>query len=299
MTLSYFGRTLAGLVLTGTLGLLGCKGTVVIGGGGEDGQPGQPGPGDPGGVVNPPPVCGSELHLIGIYESHGNHGGGVHPPGAASVHVERQSSSILVLSSYEPVHWTVTAAEGVTLEKVILNGYHDQTADVPAGVAVEIHDGPDGSLGAYGYAWPHAEGGSDTQTLVAAVENLTGRALTSFHGCYQATHFTLHDDLQADSSCAIEQGYTQTSHVAEGMLECDDEPEGADSCAGKEAPGVYDFKFCWDQGGSMHTPDSSCEEALDNCLLNSPLNPDRSVICRFDGEVVHLREVVPGDCDGF
>ena len=222
MKVSNVGRALAGLFLSSTLGLLGCQGTVVIGGGG--GQDG-PSPGGPGGVVSPPLVCGSELHLVGIYESHGNHGGGVHPPGAATVHVERQSSSILVLSSYEPVHWTVTAAEGVTLEKVILNGYHGQSADVPAGVPVEIHDGPDGSLGAYAYAWPHAEGGSDTQALVAAIENLTGRALTSFNGCYQATHFTLHDDLQADSTCAVEAGYTHSNHVAEDVFECDDAPE--------------------------------------------------------------------------
>lgn len=298
MILSNFGRALVGLCLTGALGLLGCKGTVVIGGGGDDGQPGQPGPGGPGGGVSPPPVCGSELHLIGIYESHGNHSGGVHPPGAASVHVERQSSSILVLSSYEPVHWTVTAAEGVTLEKVILNGYHDQTADVPAGVVVETHDGPDGSLGAYAHAWPHAEGGSDTQALVAAVENLTGRALTSFHGCYQATHFTLHDDLQADSTCAVEQGYTQTSHVAESMLECDDEPPVADPCAGKDGVGPYMFTFCSEeQGGGGFMPDLTCQQALEKCLLNP--DPQISMICRFDGEVIHETELVPGACDGY
>ncbi|TKD03091.1 hypothetical protein [Polyangium fumosum] len=297
MILSKHGRTLAGLFLTGTLGLLGCKGTVVIGGGGDD-PPGQPGPGGPGGVVNPPPVCGSELHLIGIYESHGNHGGGVHPAGAASVHVERQSSSILVLSSYEPVHWTVTAAEGVTIEKVILNGYHDQTADVPAGVPVEIHDGPDGSLGAYAYAWPHAEGGSDTQGLVAAVQNVTGRALTSFHGCYQATQFTLHDDLQADSSCAVEQGYTQSSHVAESMLECDDEPPAADPCAGKDDVGNYQFTFCSEeQGGGGFVPGLSCQQALEKCLLNT--NPPLSKICRFNGEVIHKTEVDPGACDAY
>ncbi|HVK66582.1 MAG TPA: hypothetical protein VM694_18995 [Polyangium sp.] len=293
MILSNHGRTLAGLFLTGALGLLGCKGTVVTGGGDDP-----PGPGGPGDVVVPAPVCGSELHLIGIYESHGNHGGGVHPAGAASVHVERQSSSILVLSSYEPVHWTVTAAEGVTLEKVILNGYHDQTADVPAGVPVEIHDGPDGSLGAYGYAWPHAEGGSDTQALVAAAQNVTGRVLTSFHGCYQATQFTLHDDLQADSSCAVEAGYTQSSHVAESMLECDDEPPTADPCAGKDGVGNYQWKSCSEeQGGGGFFPGLSCQEALEKCLINP--DPQISKICRFDGEILHKTELVPGACDAY
>lgn len=287
MILSNMGRTLAGLFLTGALGLVGCKGTVVTGGGGDDGPPG-----------GPAAVCGAELHLIGVYETHSNHGSGIHPAGAATVHVERKASSILVLSSYEPVHWTVTAAEGVTLEKVILNGYHDQTADVPAGVQVEVYDGPDGSLGAYAYAWPSSEGGSDTQGLVAAVENLTGRPLTSFHGCYQATGFVLRDDLGTDAACTEGQG-TLTSHVDEGAIDCESTPPGSNECAGKDGPGVYEFAFCQEEGGWGYTPDISCQEALDNCLLNSSLNPTISMICRWNNEILHLAEKAPAACDGY
>ena len=191
------------------LAMAGCGGAVVFDGS-DEGRAGI-GEGAPGTVAS----CDAELHLIGVYETHGNHGGGNHPMGAAKVHVERQGSFILALSSYEPVSWTVTAEPGAIIEKVIINGYHDQKASVPAGVPVEIYSGPGTSLGAYGYAWPSSEGGSDTQGLVKALESLTGRPLSSFHGCYQADSFVLHGDLSGESSCSTQAGYTHTSYVAD------------------------------------------------------------------------------------
>jgi hypothetical protein len=203
--------SLAPLTLAIAMSGLGCS-TIVI----DNRDPGSQGDQlqqDQGKDALPAPVCGQELHILGVYETHSGHGYGNHPTGAATVHVERKGSSVLALSSYEPVHWTVTAEPGVVLEKVILNGYHDQTADVPEGVPVEIHSGPDKSLGAYGYAWPSSEGGSDTPALVDAFEGEAGRAMTSFHGCYQANTFVLHDDLSVSSSCNVEAGYALTGHV--------------------------------------------------------------------------------------
>ena len=195
----------------------GC-GTVVTGGG-EDppSGPGYPGtePGYPGEEPGggPAPVCGPELHILGVYETHSNHGGGNHPSGEATVHVEREGAMVLALSSYEPVHWSVTAAPGAVIEKVILNGYHAQTADVPPGVPVETHD--EGQmLAACAYEWPGDDQGCDTQGLVSALEGLTGRTLTSFHGCYDADAFVLNDDLSATSTCDVAAGYSLNSHVA-------------------------------------------------------------------------------------
>ncbi|UQA62594.1 hypothetical protein [Polyangium aurulentum] len=285
-------------LIFGALAIGGCAPVVSFDGGDSESQAGV-NAGDQGkpGVVAPP-SCGDELHLIGIYESHGNHGYDNHPAGAASVHVERKGSSILALSSYEPVHWTVTAAEGVVLEKVILNGYHDQTADVPAGVEVEVHDGPDGSLGAYAYAWPSSEGGSDTQGLVSTLEGITGRALTSFNGCYQASSFTLHDDLTVDAACATEAGYEVTSYVADiSGGDCDDDP--ADPCAGKAGTGSYVGSFCEVGYPFILTEDIACGDALDNCLLNESLNPGYSMHCTWNGEVIHLQEQTAGACNAF
>jgi hypothetical protein len=290
----------------GALAFGGCATTVQVSGGGSEdqGQGQDQGPGNSAGgdsvnvVSQPGDVCGNELHLIGVYETHGNHGGGVHPAGAATVHVERKGSSILALSSYEPVHWTVTVADGVVLEKVILNGYHDQTADVPAGVPVEVHAGPDGSLGAYAYAWPAAEGGSDTPALVDALVGITGRALTSFNGCYQASSFTLHDDLSVDAACATEAGYEVTSYASDvAGQDCDGDP--ADPCAGEAGAGSYVGAFCEVGYPFILTENISCQEALDNCLLNESLNPGYSMHCTWDGKVIHEQEQAAGACDAF
>lgn len=221
-----------GLALTLlTLPLIGAGcGPIVIGGGGGDDQPGpDDGPVDPPGVPGAPPgggsapSCGGELHIFGVYETHSNHSGGSHPSGAATVHVERQGSHVLALSSYEPVHWTVTAEPGVVIEKIILNGYHGQSADVPSGVVVEVYDHEvhGNWLGAYAYAWPGASGGSDTQALVGALEQLSGRGMTTFNGCYQGTSYVLHDDLSATVACTDGQGEL-TSHVS--APDCDDPP---------------------------------------------------------------------------
>jgi hypothetical protein len=211
------GRGLVAAVIGAVAMLLvapGCARVVIDGGDDSSLSPGQTGQEDPG-VVSVP-ACGGdgELQLIGVYETSSDHSSGYHPTGAATVHVERQGKQILALSSYEPVHWTVTAAPGAVLEKVILNGYYDQEADVPDGVPVEVHAGPEGSLGGYAYAWPSAEGGSDTQALVKALEGLTGRKLTSFNGCYRAQSFVLTESLAATASCAVDEGYELSSHVS-------------------------------------------------------------------------------------
>lgn len=233
--------TLALALLTLPLLGAGC-GPIVIGGGGGDDLPGTgdgpvggpgapPAPGDipadppdvpPGGGAGP--SCGPELHVFGVYETHSNHSGGSHPAGAATVHVERQGSHVLALSSYEPVHWTITADPGVVIERILLSGYHEQTAAAPAGVPVEAYDHEvhGNWLGAYAYAWPGASGGSDTQALVATLEQLAGRGMTSFHGCYQGTSYVLHEDLGATVACTEGEG-DLSGHVND--LDCDDPAE--------------------------------------------------------------------------
>jgi len=220
MTLSRTAAlVLATLSLPLLLGASGC-GPVSRDGGAEDseeqGQGQQPGKEEEEQEEQPQPSqpsCGSELHILGVYETHSDHSYNNHPPGAAAVHVERQGAMVLALSSYEPVHWTVTAEPGAVIEKVIINGYYDQSADVPPGVPVEIYAGPAGSFGTYAYAWPAAEGGSDPPGLVSAIEQAVGLQMTSFHGCYQSTSFVLHDDLDVTAACAEDSGYYLTGHV--------------------------------------------------------------------------------------
>ncbi|MFP2928303.1 hypothetical protein ACLESO_24530 [Pyxidicoccus sp. 3LG] len=138
------------------------------------------------------PALGSpELHLLGVYESHSNHGGGEHPEGTAIVDVTRKAPLILALSSYEPIHWKVNALPGARIERIILNGFYPQQVTAPEGIPVENRSGYLNWLGAYAYAWPATSGGSNTPHLVSALESLTSRPLSSFAGCYQGTYFKL------------------------------------------------------------------------------------------------------------
>ena len=93
-----------------------------------------------------------------------------------------------MLSSYDPNHWNVTHGAGVTIQNVILNGYHTQTATVPSGVPVETHtyQGGNGYLACCPHEWPDPDG------LVTAVEAHTGEQLSHYFGCYRMGTLTLH-----------------------------------------------------------------------------------------------------------
>lgn len=123
-----------------------------------------------------------ELHLIGVYQPDGG--------GAIDVDLQRGGDQIVVLSSYAAVQWNLTAAPGVNVTQVVLNGYELQGLTGFAG-PVDNRSPAGNWLGAYGYAWPAATGGSDTAALVQAVEQLTGLTLTSFTGCYESAGFRL------------------------------------------------------------------------------------------------------------
>jgi hypothetical protein len=155
------------------------------------------------------PKCGSpELHIISAYESHGNHSGNHHPPGDAQVKIERPGDHALVLSAYEPVNWNVTTAPGVNIKSVTLIGYHQQN--------VNLKDVPVVRRQGCGYAYPDNEGGCNTEALLALAEEVTGAKLTTFHGCYQASSWTLRADGTASSNCNTSAGY----EVSELRSEC-------------------------------------------------------------------------------
>jgi hypothetical protein len=131
------------------------------------------------------------LHLVSVYETM-SAGSQQHPQGQAHVDVRLRGSNVLALSAYEPTHWTVDVAPGARLQKIVVLGYHEQAVSAPPRVQVEIHDTTTGSPYAHcGYSLPYNGGGCDTDALIADVEALTGLALSSFNGCYQASQFVL------------------------------------------------------------------------------------------------------------
>lgn len=129
------------------------------------------------------PFQSPELHVIGIYEPLDGR--------EVRVAVERSRSVQLVLSSYEPARWILTASPDTRIERVIVNGYFRPTVDVPTGTAIEIHswEGANEYIAEFDYEWPQAERGTRGLTVVA--QDLTGLALSSFVGCYAGSDFTL------------------------------------------------------------------------------------------------------------
>ncbi|MEJ7735004.1 MAG: hypothetical protein WKG00_38170 [Polyangiaceae bacterium] len=116
-----------------------------------------------------------QLHFVLAYETHGEHSSGCHPIGMPSVHIARPGSHVLLLSTYEPAHWVVTADPGVQLQQVLVTGYSGASAEVPAGTTVsEI--GWDGVP----HDWPNAQG----KQLAAEVGAVTNSELTTVHTAY-------------------------------------------------------------------------------------------------------------------
>ncbi len=82
--------------------------------------------------------------------------GGYHPTGTINIQIERKNQPvILALSSYEPVHWNITLVKEVKLEKVIINGYHDQEISGISGIPIEefSYKETGGYLGKFAYQW--------------------------------------------------------------------------------------------------------------------------------------------------
>jgi hypothetical protein len=147
-----------------------------------------------------PARCGSpEVHVIGVYETRSDHSGGDHPTGEARVTIERPGDHVLVLSAYEPTSWRVTLAPRAHVQAITLIGYYEQTVDLP-NVPVAHDTG-------CGYSYPYNGQGCDTNALLALAQVHAGTAVTSFHGCYQASDWTLHADGTVASSCNTSAGY--------------------------------------------------------------------------------------------
>jgi hypothetical protein len=145
--------------------------------------------------------------VIGVYETRGDHGPDHHPIGDAYVSIERPGNHVLVLSAYEPTNWHISLAAGTAVRAVELLGYNAQTVDL---ANVPVTHGT-----ACGYSYPYNGGGCDTNALLALAEAQAGASVTTFHGCYQASNWTLHADGTATSNCNTAAGYQQYERFGE------------------------------------------------------------------------------------
>ena len=127
-----------------------------------------------------------ELHCAGIYEgTYGNgktHSFRFHPTGRATVSVERPGKTVaLVLTSYEPVIWSVQAGPGTRISDIILSGYYKQSVEgaEKARVSCSSQEVP----GSFPYFLLY---GDDTNAGLESVRALTGMPIANMHQSYVA-----------------------------------------------------------------------------------------------------------------
>jgi hypothetical protein len=138
-----------------------------------------------------PEAGASQLHVVSVL---GDYDAALanedQPVNQLAVHVTRPGSSVLFLTGYGASHWTVSAEPSSAIERVVLNGYYAQSADVPDGVPVDIFsEAQNGHVlgNPFAIEWPSIL----ATNLVEAAEDLTGATLTSFRGCYTSTSFQI------------------------------------------------------------------------------------------------------------
>jgi len=138
---------------------------------------------------------GDALRILALYE-----GSAADEMAEVTVHVDLDETTVLLLTSYEPIAWHVDGGGG--LERVIAEGDFGTQVSAPDGVDVDVRPFDGGT---------HDWWAPGTRGLVERGEDDSGLALRSFHGCYAASEFTL------------SAGTGEYEHTGEPS--CDDESE--------------------------------------------------------------------------
>ena len=141
-----------------------------------------PGAGRLSELISPVPTI-TETHVLGIYDTG-------RWPSVAKVYVDRENRPlILVLSTYRATAWRIHRAEGTIIDRIILNGYgQHQAVGVDDVITVNRSgESPEGYIVGSVHSWDS----QDARTLVAGVADMTGQAITTFRGCYEASEFTI------------------------------------------------------------------------------------------------------------
>lgn len=127
-----------------------------------------------------------EVHVVGLYEGcdavHGH--GRKRQAGTAELRVARKGKHLtIVLCSYEPVAWTVKIDPDVSVERVILSGYYDQSvAGLPKGARLVRTSY---SSGDRDYFYAYRPGDEAYARMASAVRALTGLKIIGFQGTYR------------------------------------------------------------------------------------------------------------------
>jgi hypothetical protein len=124
--------------------------------------------------------------MIGIYES---------SFGPVEVHLERTGAPIiLILSARKPTAWNLHLAQGVSLQKIILNGANPHNLVGAEGIPLIDRSDPVNNIVGSVYFWSASDLGYENGLAPAWVyqmESLAGSPLNTFSGCYKASEFTI------------------------------------------------------------------------------------------------------------
>jgi hypothetical protein len=157
------------------------------------------------------PCSEKEVHVIGIYKASNGPSKNGRSVQKVTVTLRRRGEQVLVLSAYEPIRWKINIASGVRLRAVHLLGFHKQRmARMKGSRKISITTGAH-AKGACGYAWPSNGRRCDTNKLLTLARKYAGGEITSFHGCYEASRWTIDANFRAKSGTSRLSGQTQYS----------------------------------------------------------------------------------------
>ena len=262
---------------------------------------------DPEQPAQPGDACGAvELHVVGIYDSYEH---SLDKNGFAHVHIDRPGTMMLALSAYSATKWSVTVGPDTELLQILAQGYDEQSVSAPPGVSVSTNWYPNNLYPLCGYQLPDDDDGCATGPLLAQISDTLGLPVSSFHGCYAASDFTIAADLSSTSNCATGLGYTHSAVNLCGVPGDPGDPgepsepsEPSDAaqraCAGAEGLGVYRGYFCEPEHNFIHTADILCVGAYENCELNKQSNPSKSLSCTWNDKQIYVHENDEGVCAG-
>jgi hypothetical protein len=149
----------------------------------------------------PTSCTGHAVDVFSVYETRSDHSFDYHPVGTGNVTITAPEAHTLVLVSYEPTHWSVSAIPGATIDTIYLLGYHAQSVDIAdRNVRIVPLSFEQGGPALCGISYPYGGDGCDTNALLAFIEGLAG-PVNNFHGCYRATSWTLLPGGTATSNC--------------------------------------------------------------------------------------------------
>lgn len=78
---------------------------------------------------------------------------------------------------------------------------------------------------------------------------------------------------------------------------CEPRPPRCEIPCGDGGPGSYSGFYCGPDGEPfVHTEGIDCQVALGDCALHAALNPDKDIVCEFNGQEIFRRELNESAC---